>query len=394
MYKVEELKFSKLLTAPEIKQCRKQLKGILIAPFNENKAKGIGYNLSCSDLLYSTKKGSPLRIHYNEQGSFVYIKPNDTILILSYEYIKVDGNIAGTFHSRVRTSASGLGNISTTLDPMWNGMLLISINNPTKKPIKLQITENKDGKIERCNFITLVVFQSFPKSDANSISLQLDNPPMRADIWTELTAPTHKFLHNGRYHKFQSFIQNLVDFKVDESDEKKQIKKILNIILKLKVSLGAQMSMENVKKSVIELDYEIPEDYFELREKLDIIKSIVFSKDKKIDDLINNSSVDEKITLMKNECEYMILSNEVEQINLFVHKNIEEWWDKSFITNIIYEYFIPNVGALLGTVSIFGLLMFGLNQNTDSAVFKICLALLPTIISFVINYIKIRKDKK
>ena len=130
-------KFSTMLTEPDIIECRKKHQGILIAPFDAKKAKGIGYNISPSDLIYSIKKGGPQKIIDCEEGSYTYINPNDTVLILSYEYIQSDSKIAGTFHSRVRNSAKGLGNVSTTLDPGWKGMLLVAINNPTKKRVKL-----------------------------------------------------------------------------------------------------------------------------------------------------------------------------------------------------------------------------------------------------------------
>jgi len=49
-------KFSAMLIAPDIIECRKNHQGILIAPFNDQKAKGIGYNISPSNLVYSIKK--------------------------------------------------------------------------------------------------------------------------------------------------------------------------------------------------------------------------------------------------------------------------------------------------------------------------------------------------
>ena len=127
-----ELKTSYLATSNEIMGYRKELKHVLIAPFSKENASGIGYNLSPSDLIYSLKKCQPLPIHYDDKGSYVWIKAHDTILTLSYEYVQVDESIAGLFLSKVRCVARGLGNVSTTLDPSWRGMLLLSINNPTK----------------------------------------------------------------------------------------------------------------------------------------------------------------------------------------------------------------------------------------------------------------------
>ena len=71
----------------------------------------------------------------------------------------MDGDIAGTFHSKVRCSAMGLGNVSTTLDPNWRGKLLFSLNNPTKRKIKLVIEEKNDGDRKAVGLITMVLYR-------------------------------------------------------------------------------------------------------------------------------------------------------------------------------------------------------------------------------------------
>lgn len=179
---------SKILTSFDIKQCRESLDDLVIAPFDKAQAKGIGYNIAASDLFYSLKKSMPLKICHDDSGSYAVINPNDTVLVLSYEYLKTNDFVAGTFHSKVRGAASGLGNVSTTLDPNWKGMLLISINNPTSSKIKVPITIKKDGKTERCSLLTLVPFRNTcpPEKDGETWSFHLDNPPMRADIWSDL----------------------------------------------------------------------------------------------------------------------------------------------------------------------------------------------------------------
>ena len=142
----KDMDFSKMLTSFDIELCRENLDDLVIAPFDKTQAKGIGYNIAASDLFYSLKKSMPLKICHDDSGSYAIIKPNDTVLVLSYEYLKTNNCVAGTFHSKVRGAASGLGNVSTTLDPNWKGMLLISINNPTSRKIKVPITIKKDGK--------------------------------------------------------------------------------------------------------------------------------------------------------------------------------------------------------------------------------------------------------
>lgn len=54
-------------------------------------------------------------------------------------------------------AAQGIGSILTTLDPGWKGMLMFSINNPTKNKIKVILSKNSDGRVSTNAMITLVV---------------------------------------------------------------------------------------------------------------------------------------------------------------------------------------------------------------------------------------------
>ena len=45
-----------ILTSKDIGKCRQDLKGIIIAPFDSQKCKGIGYNLSPTEFCYSVRK--------------------------------------------------------------------------------------------------------------------------------------------------------------------------------------------------------------------------------------------------------------------------------------------------------------------------------------------------
>lgn len=88
-------------TAREFLACRRELRDILIAPFDESKCKGIGYNISPSELCYSVKKKHLLQIHRTEQEIYVLIPPHDTILTLSHEYLQISAEVAGCFLSRL-----------------------------------------------------------------------------------------------------------------------------------------------------------------------------------------------------------------------------------------------------------------------------------------------------
>ena len=57
-------------TARELLACRRELRGILIAPFNKTKCKGLGYNISPSELCYSVKKKYP--DHHHRQFPYLF----------------------------------------------------------------------------------------------------------------------------------------------------------------------------------------------------------------------------------------------------------------------------------------------------------------------------------
>lgn len=385
--------FTRMLMSPDIIKCRKNHKGILIAPFSDQKAKGIGYNISPSNLVYSIKKGSPQKIIDSEEGSYTYIRPHDTVLILSYEYIQTDSNTAGTFHSLVRNSAKGLGNVSTTLDPGWKGMLLIGINNPTKKKIKLPITVKKDGKVERCSLITLVVFQNnISKMKSDKISYHLDNPPMRADIWSELIAMPHKLLHNDKYSKFQSLINNLVSFKPSDSSEMLKYNEILELILKLEIALYSEKSKISFKTCLLELNQKILKDYEELREKYASLKKL-FDNCNSFDDILSEKRIKPKIDLMRDECKYHILCNEVEQIHEYITKNIDVWWNHRILSQLIYRHFLPNLIAIITSIALCIMLLWGVNIEQNGFFAKLIISLSPILLSVLINNI-IRKKQK
>lgn len=80
----------------------------------------------------------------------IILPGKSTIQILTKESLWVSGKIAGTFHSRVSLVARGISHISTTLDPIWFGPLLITIRNNTEQEIFLK----QDMK-----FVTLVFYK-------------------------------------------------------------------------------------------------------------------------------------------------------------------------------------------------------------------------------------------
>lgn len=103
---------------------------LVICPFNEKNLTPVGYNLSFTKFIFSTKNKLLYKVYTDKKTDEVYciIEPNDTVLILTQEAVWVSEELAGTFHSKVGIVSKGFGHISTTLDPNWEGPLLISLN--------------------------------------------------------------------------------------------------------------------------------------------------------------------------------------------------------------------------------------------------------------------------
>lgn len=149
---------------------------IYISPFSEKSLTPVGYNFGASELIISTKTGLPLKVIQDGKKKYVNVAPHDTVLVTTRESLFVGEQIMGTFHSRVRNVSQGFGHISTTLDPMWKGALLIALNNPSGKKKKLILYDNN----EPVSFVTLVFYRFKEPAVVRSF-----RPPNRTDILAE-----------------------------------------------------------------------------------------------------------------------------------------------------------------------------------------------------------------
>jgi len=110
-------------------------KGIVIEPFEENCLTPVGYDLRVGKWGVSLKNKSETLI---EKEGKISIGPNDTVVIETYESIRLSPNFSGTVHSMVTLlSAFGITHISTTIDPGSDGPLLVQFSNP--RPIAMEL---------------------------------------------------------------------------------------------------------------------------------------------------------------------------------------------------------------------------------------------------------------
>ena len=157
------------------------------------------------------------------------------MLFFSKEYIKVSNSIAGTFHSKVGRVCQGLGHISTTLDPTWQGQLIISVNNPTSKEIQLELDENSG------NIFTLLLYKFNTPVVGTNIH---DNNSGRCDLLLKhfLDSPDRKFKEKHLQLKeyvlkdFADSLNGYDDFlnKDIEDEYTQKVKKLLELKKRLK----------------------------------------------------------------------------------------------------------------------------------------------------------------
>jgi deoxycytidine triphosphate deaminase len=114
---------------------------LLIFPFDDRHdgpLTPVGYDLTIGkDHLSLTRQE---RITLERVGDELAFQPNETLLISTEEYIGLPKNrgMAGLIESKVSLVSLGLSHISTTLDPDYEGHLLIAITNHQSYPIKLK----------------------------------------------------------------------------------------------------------------------------------------------------------------------------------------------------------------------------------------------------------------
>ena len=121
-------------------------KDIYIYPFVKENLKGVGYNFSVGPFAWSLEKMKILESGKEDRNAFI-VEPGDTALVWTNETIYVSDSIGGTFHSKVTQASMGFSAIATTLDPGWNGVLLIAITNMSKSQKHLKKGES---------FVTLI----------------------------------------------------------------------------------------------------------------------------------------------------------------------------------------------------------------------------------------------
>lgn len=111
-----------------------------IYPYDEEYMTPIGYDLRVGEEYSSALKGGVFPL---KEGEKITLEPNDTVLITTLESIGMPQNksISGFIVSKVSKVSKGLSHVSTTVDPDWEGPLLIALHNHSIDKVELEYGE-------------------------------------------------------------------------------------------------------------------------------------------------------------------------------------------------------------------------------------------------------------
>lgn len=388
------------LTAKDFIQFRENLSGIIVAPFDPLNAKGVGYNFSLSEMIYSITQRRLVPICREAQETYFYLQPNDTVLALSYEYLKVDNYIAGDFHSRVRITAQGVGSTSTTLDPGWKGMLLFSLNNPTRKKIKILLSTRVDGVVKRHSILTLVAWRTVqPKRNSSAdevneyVSLHLDNPPMRIDIWSEITAQPLRLFRDREYQRFITLVDSIASFEAKPSSYVSWADSLRGKLTDLCIAIDSQKNEEAIRTALINLQSVdgLPDSIKFRLNKLTscITEDAVLADGEDLVAYCSRSTYRKKIELSQREIQYLVLCDQIKQIHDWISNHVPTSWHRNVWANV-WHYCKKSSGVILATLYFLFLVILGQVIGSLAYWIELGLAFAPIIVS-VILYITMER---
>ncbi|PWK16444.1 dCTP deaminase domain-containing protein [Tumebacillus permanentifrigoris] len=129
---------------------------VVIWPFEEHKLTPAGYDLTPSEWVYSLNARLLVPVQHEGGEKYCWIEPQDTVLLLTREAVRIPRYIAGTLLSK--TSITGLGFSTTTmsLDSDWQGPLVLSLHNPTAHRLKFPLaTLGEEGAVVEHTLVSL-----------------------------------------------------------------------------------------------------------------------------------------------------------------------------------------------------------------------------------------------
>ncbi|RLA48077.1 MAG: hypothetical protein DRR06_00580 [Gammaproteobacteria bacterium] len=114
-------------------------KRFVIEPWKKSQCSPLGYDLRMGFIIdpETADELYPKEYKKNEIVD-ITIKAHKTVVVVTQERIYLTGSVIGTVHARSGISAKGILVNSVTVDPHWNGRLLLTFCNSSNEDITIQ----------------------------------------------------------------------------------------------------------------------------------------------------------------------------------------------------------------------------------------------------------------
>jgi len=109
-------------------------KHLIIHPLNTSKLRGASVDLTASKWAWSLKNKESV-VSSGVNGTYITIKPNDCIVVLTYETVAIDNTLMGKLYSKSFFVAKGLSPISGLVDPGFIGKIILTLHNQSEQAV-------------------------------------------------------------------------------------------------------------------------------------------------------------------------------------------------------------------------------------------------------------------
>lgn len=120
-------------------------KGINIVPFKRDNIKENSINFTISNMAWTLNPKDTGQGYNNAKpacsSGILTLEPHSTTVVYTEEVIALNNKLGGTFHAKVGIVSKGVVFSSAVIGPSYCGHLMVSIQNPTDKRIKLSVGE-------------------------------------------------------------------------------------------------------------------------------------------------------------------------------------------------------------------------------------------------------------
>jgi len=190
----------------------------------KNHIKLSSFDITPTIVALSSKTGMLETVYQNKNmiinSYYICVKPKDTVLIVSNECICMPSYISGYVTSRVSNVVKGFGHISTTVDPTWQGALLIALSNPSNQALKIDVgvatKEIENGKLISIDISQTLATVTFHYLHTPYSKNPMEYKSMRTDLLEKMQYKNKKGVKSffrkvffRRRRKFTDFFLNI-----------------------------------------------------------------------------------------------------------------------------------------------------------------------------------------